>query len=72
MRRPAGGAVLFLLLLFVAAGCGREGGAENGENGQSNLSGRISADGSSTVGPLTTAAAERFRRTNPKVRITVG
>jgi phosphate transport system substrate-binding protein len=36
------------------------------------LSGSISADGSSTVGPWTTAAAEMFQKKNPKVRITVG
>jgi phosphate transport system substrate-binding protein len=36
------------------------------------LSGNITADGSSTVGPWTTAAAEMFRKKNPKVRITVG
>jgi phosphate transport system substrate-binding protein len=72
MRRLAGCVVLVPLLVLLA-GCGREGrGTENGENGASNLSGSIRADGSSTVGPLTTAAAERFRRTNPRVRITVG
>ena len=37
------------------------------------LSGSISADGSSTVGPYTTAAAELFRRAGAsKVRVTVG
>jgi phosphate transport system substrate-binding protein len=36
------------------------------------LSGSISADGSSTVGPWTTAAAEMFQKKNAKVRITVG
>ena len=36
------------------------------------LSGRITADGSSTVGPYTTAAAEAFQKRNPRVRITVG
>ncbi len=36
------------------------------------LSGRISADGSSTVGPYTSAAAEAFQRRNRGVRITVG
>ena len=30
--------------------------------GGSDLSGRIEADGSSTVGPFTTAAAERFQQ----------
>jgi phosphate transport system substrate-binding protein len=37
-----------------------------------SLSGTISADGSSTVGPLTTAAAEAFGAINPKVQVTVG
>ena len=36
------------------------------------LKGSITADGSSTVGPWTTAAAELFRKKNPQVRITVG
>jgi phosphate transport system substrate-binding protein len=72
MGRFASAAAVALLL--VAAGCGRgSSGSETGAEGgtSSNLSGSISADGSSTVGPLTTAAAERFRRTNSKVRITV-
>jgi phosphate transport system substrate-binding protein len=36
------------------------------------LKGTITADGSSTVGPWTTAAAEMFRKVQPKVRVTVG
>jgi phosphate transport system substrate-binding protein len=36
------------------------------------LSGSIAADGSSTVGPWTTAAAEMYRKVQPNVRITVG
>ena len=36
------------------------------------LKGSISADGSSTVGPWTIAAAEMYRKVQPKVRITVG
>jgi phosphate transport system substrate-binding protein len=36
------------------------------------LSGRITADGSSTVGPYTTAAAEAFQRKHSRVQITVG
>lgn len=36
------------------------------------LTGRIKVDGSSTVGPAVTAAAEMFRETQPKVQITVG
>lgn len=69
------GFILVLLTLFAAA-CGgdREGSSgDTGGNGTtSDLSGRITADGSSTVGPYTTAAAERFRTDNPDVQITVG
>jgi phosphate transport system substrate-binding protein len=36
------------------------------------LSGRIAIDGSSTVAPLMTYAAEQFRKEEPGVRITVG
>jgi phosphate transport system substrate-binding protein len=36
------------------------------------LKGRITADGSSTVGPWTTSAAEMFRKRNPGVAVTVG
>ena len=38
----------------------------------SNLSGSITADGSSTVGPLMQLAAERFGAFNPGVNISVG
>jgi phosphate transport system substrate-binding protein len=36
------------------------------------LSGRITADGSSTVGPYTQAAAEGFQKANSRVQVTVG
>jgi phosphate transport system substrate-binding protein len=77
-------AVFVVLLAILAAGCGRErpsdaaptttqseeeaiGGFE-----EEALSGRIQADGSSTVAPLVTLAAERFRKQEPGVKITVG
>jgi phosphate transport system substrate-binding protein len=60
---------LLAALLISVTGCG--GDDDNGGTG-SSLSGRIEADGSSTVGPLTTAAAERFQRENSGVQITVG
>jgi phosphate transport system substrate-binding protein len=67
---------LSCILLALAAGCGgaREGSSNGGAEGgaASDLSGRIQIDGSSTVGPYATAAAERFRSGNPNVRITVG
>jgi phosphate transport system substrate-binding protein len=40
--------------------------------GVSALSGTITADGSSTVGPYTTAAAEGFQKKNKGARVTVG
>lgn len=71
------------LLLLLLSGCGRErpsaepaapttdedplGGFEEEE-----LAGQIRADGSSTVAPLMSLAAERFRKAEPKVKITVG
>jgi phosphate transport system substrate-binding protein len=66
---------VFLLLLAViallAAGCGREDD-DGGGSGNGDLSGRIAADGSSTVGPLVSAAAEQFENENAGVTVTVG
>ena len=39
---------------------------------EETLKGNIRADGSSTVAPLMTFAAERFRKAEPKVRVSVG
>jgi phosphate transport system substrate-binding protein len=47
-------------------------GDDDGGGGGGNLSGTINIDGSSTVFPLTQAAAEAFQGENPDVRITVG
>jgi phosphate transport system substrate-binding protein len=58
------GAIVLIGVLVLAA-CG---GDDNG--GGSSTS--ISADGSSTVGPLATAAVERYEDENPEARITVG
>lgn len=58
----AGAAVLTL------AACG---GSNNGSGSGGGASGAVSVDGSSTVGPLTTAAAELFRETNPNINVTV-
>jgi phosphate transport system substrate-binding protein len=62
---------LALVPAVLAAGCGGDDDDEAAETG-AELSGRIAADGSSTVGPLTTAAAERFQRENSGVQVTVG
>ena len=70
---------LFLgLVALLAAGCGRDddndtsGTTTTSAGGGSDLSGRIEVDGSSTVGPYTTAAAERFQQANSGVQVTVG
>jgi phosphate transport system substrate-binding protein len=67
--------VLMAMLLVVAAACSEDdGGSGSDSNGDSTseLSGDINADGSSTVSPLTQAAAELFSAENPDVRIAVG
>jgi phosphate transport system substrate-binding protein len=53
--------VLGVLSTIVAAGCGGGGGATT-----------ILADGSSTVGPFTTRAAESFKQEGSGVEVTVG
>ena len=70
-------ALLLTLLTIAAAGCGGRGGDESVDGtaptaSGGDLSGRIDADGSSTVGPYTTAAAERFQKEQDGVQITVG
>jgi phosphate transport system substrate-binding protein len=73
-------ALLALLLAFPAAGCGRarpseEAGEETTDVGafeEEALGGRVRADGSSTVAPLINRTAERFRRVEPGVKVTVG
>jgi phosphate transport system substrate-binding protein len=71
------------LLLVLLPACGRERPSAEplpttteedplGSFEEEELSGRIQIDGSSTVGPLITLTAERFRRQEAKVRVTVG
>jgi phosphate transport system substrate-binding protein len=56
------------VLGLVAAGCG----GDDGEGGNGGASGTITIDGSSTVGPFATRAAEDFRDENSSVDVTVG
>ena len=64
---------LLTLLVVVFAACGEDNGDDSGSGGSdSELSGEITVDGSSTVAPLTSAAAELFRPDNPDVQIAVG
>jgi phosphate transport system substrate-binding protein len=57
---------------LLALGLAACGGDDNGDGGGGNLSGTIAIDGSSTVFPLTQAAAEAFQGENPDVHVTVG
>ena len=71
LRRFAAPAAAVAALALTLAACG--GNNENDGGDGSGLSGTITADGSSTVGPLTAAASELFdEEGNPDVRITVG
>ncbi|AWK10287.1 phosphate ABC transporter substrate-binding protein PstS family protein [Streptomyces spongiicola] len=72
-RRAAARALLAAALLAapVVAAAGACGGADAGSGGD-GLSGTVRVDGSSTVAPLSTAAAQLFQQRNPGVRITVG
>jgi phosphate transport system substrate-binding protein len=60
-----------LAVLLLSAGCGREGG-DSGGTAAGELSGRITADGSSTVAPFVTAAAQLFQKEQSDVQVTVG
>jgi len=75
--------LLIASLAVLAAGCGRDDSSNadaasntSSDTGSSEtteeLSGKVEADGSSTVGPLTTRAAELFREQQPNVNVTVG
>jgi phosphate transport system substrate-binding protein len=79
--------ILSLSLVVLAAavsGCGRERpsdeplGQEISEEeafaplGEEALSGRVRADGSSTLAPYVSLAAERFGKKNPDVQVSVG
>src|ERR671919_1768318 len=58
-----------LALSLVLAACG---GSAGGESGGGQVSGTINIEGSSTVQPITQAAAELFREENPDAKIEVG
>ncbi|GCB44813.1 phosphate ABC transporter [Streptomyces sp. NL15-2K] len=63
---------LVTAVLLTASACGgaASGAGDGGVEG--GLSGTIRVDGSSTVAPLSTAAAQLFQGENPGVRVTVG
>ena len=54
---------------MVVSGCG--GGGKEPVSGTAALSGEIKVDGSSTVGPISSAVAEEFLASQPEVRVSV-
>jgi phosphate transport system substrate-binding protein len=87
VRRIVLGLVLLASFALLAAGCGRERPTDSAAPTQTQsddeatagfgdesvaLSGRVKADGSSTVAPLITIAAEEFQKREPGVKVTVG
>jgi phosphate transport system substrate-binding protein len=65
--------VLLGVLILLATACGREAAEDTTPAAAGgNLSGKVEVDGSSTVGPLVTAAAEQFQAEQPGVQVTVG
>ncbi|MGH2556366.1 MAG: PstS family phosphate ABC transporter substrate-binding protein [Actinomycetota bacterium] len=68
--KRSGFITVVLSVVLTAAACG--GDSDAGSRGAGQLSGRVRADGSSTVGPLTETAAELFQQQHPGVRVTVG
>jgi phosphate transport system substrate-binding protein len=78
-------AILLACLLVAASGCGRERPSDEAVAeeeiseeeafqplGEEALTGRVRADGSSTLAPFVSLAAERFRKQNPDVNVSVG
>ena len=60
------------LTAFLAVGVAACGDDDDGGSGGSDVSGSVRIDGSSTVGPLSSAVAERFNEENSGVEIAVG
>ena len=69
--RTAALAALAISSALVLAACGGGSSSDSSASGDSNLSGAVRIDGSSTVYPLSALAAEDFMAANPGVQVTV-
>jgi phosphate transport system substrate-binding protein len=70
LRHRSGLAALVLAVALVAAACGGNDDSGGG-SGSEDLSGSIKISGSSTVEPISSLAAEKFREQNANVNIAV-
>ncbi|MGI3204128.1 PstS family phosphate ABC transporter substrate-binding protein [Streptomyces sp. GLT-R25] len=71
MRRAKAPLALTAAVLLAASACGGAD-AGSGDGSGDKLAGNIKVDGSSTVAPLSTAAAQLFQAENSGVKVTVG
>ncbi|MFE9642821.1 PstS family phosphate ABC transporter substrate-binding protein [Streptomyces sp. NPDC006365] len=71
LRRAKAPLALTAAVLLAASACGGAD-AGSGDGGGDKLAGNIKVDGSSTVAPLSTAAAQLFQAENSGVKVTVG
>ncbi|MEV0222979.1 PstS family phosphate ABC transporter substrate-binding protein [Streptomyces sp. NPDC050704] len=71
LRRAKAPLALTAAVLLAASACGGAD-AGSGDGGDGKLAGNIKVDGSSTVAPLSTAAAQLFQAENSGVKVTVG
>jgi len=60
------------LAALAIAGCGGKNNSSGGGDKGTELSGAVIVDGSSTVAPLSKAAADIYKETQSKVNVTVG
>lgn len=71
LRRAKAPLALTAAVMLAASACGGADVGSGGEGGD-KLSGTVKVDGSSTVAPLSTVAAQLFQQANPGVKVTVG
>ncbi|WP_331449714.1 PstS family phosphate ABC transporter substrate-binding protein [Streptomyces prasinus] len=73
LRRAKTPVVLTAVALLAVSACGSAAAGPDGSGGEGEKpSGTVRVDGSSTVAPLSTVAAELFRAENAGVEVTVG
>ena len=70
-RRATAPITLTAALALALTACGGADAGQSGQSGEGGASGPVAVDGSSTVFPMSNAAAEFLNQENPDVRVTV-